>query len=122
MPTHLRQFFTLNELKTAKLNKPFSFTKGVPVLKIQNDEAGPAIGNETGGKDDMKFEDTNTAIYNIEEDPGQLKNIVNSYEKERLLEEMKRKMIENDAPSEVLERFLKGNFPMINGNCIMTLF
>ena len=53
----------------------------------------------------MKFEDTNTAIYNIEEDPGQLKNIVNSSEKERLLEEMKRKMIENDAPSEVLERF-----------------
>jgi hypothetical protein len=105
MPTHLRQFFTLNELKTAKLNEPFSFTKGVPVLKIQNDESGPAIGNETGGKDDMKFEDTNTAIYNIEEDPGQLKNIVNSSEKERLLEEMKRKMIENDAPSEVLERF-----------------
>ena len=105
MPTHLRQFFTLNELKTAKLNEPFSFTKGVPVLKIQNDEVGPAIGNETGGKDDMKFEDTNTAIYNIEEDPGQLKNIVNSSEKERLLEEMKRKMIENDAPSEVLERF-----------------
>lgn len=105
MPTHLRQFFTLNELKTAKLNKPFSFTKGVPVLKIQNDEAGPAIGNETGGKDDMKFEDTNTAIYNIEEDPGQLKNIVNSSEKDKLLEEMKRKMIENDAPSEVLERF-----------------
>jgi hypothetical protein len=74
-------------------------------LKIQNDEAGPAIGNETGGKDDMKFEDTNTAIYNIEEDPGQLNNIVNSSEKEKLLEEMKRKMIENDAPSEVLERF-----------------
>ena len=28
-----------------------------------------------------------------------------SSEKEKLLEEMKRKMIENDAPSEVLERF-----------------
>ena len=74
-------------------------------VKIKNDEAGPAIGNETGGKDDMKFEDTNTAIYNIENDPGQLENLINSSEKERLSKEMKKKMVENDAPNEVLERF-----------------
>ena len=105
MPTHLRQFFTLNELKSAKLNDPFSFTKGVPVLKIKNDEEGPAIGNETGGKDDMKFEDTQTALYDIRNDPGQLNNIVDSKAKELLTKEMQRKMIENDAPKEVLERF-----------------
>ena len=105
MPTHLRQFFTLNELKSAKLNEPFSFTKGVPLLKIQNQEDGPAIGNNVGGKDNMNFEEMVTALYNIKNDPGQLENIIDSPEKNRLLEEMKRKMLENDAPKEVLERF-----------------
>jgi arylsulfatase A-like enzyme len=105
MPTHLRQFFTLNELKTAKLNEPLAFTKGVPVLKIKNDEEGPAIGNEIGGKDSMKFEDKKTAVYDIINDPGQLNNIVNSEVKDTMLKEMQRKMIENDAPKEVLERF-----------------
>ena len=105
MPTHLRQFFTLDELKTAKLNEPFSFTKGVPVLKIQNQEDGPAIGNDSGGKDSMKFEDTVTSLYNIKIDPGQLNNIIDSPIKYEMLKEMKRKMIENDAPKEVLQRF-----------------
>ena len=53
----------------------------------------------------MKFEDTVSALYNIKNDPGQLENIIDSPEKEKLLQEMKRKMTENDAPSEVLERF-----------------
>ena len=105
MPTHLRQFFTLDELKTAKLNEPFSFTKGVPVLKIQNQEDGPAIGNDSGGKDSMKFEDTVTSLYDITIDPGQLNNIIDSPIKAEMLKEMKRKMIENDAPKEVLQRF-----------------
>jgi arylsulfatase A-like enzyme len=105
MPTHLRQFFTLDELKTAKLNEPFSFTKGVPVLKIQNQENGPAIGNDSGGKDSMKFEDTVTSLYDITIDPGQLNNIIDSPIKAKMLKEMKKKMIENDAPKEVLQRF-----------------
>ena len=99
----MRQFFTLKELKTAKLNDPFSFTKGIPLLKIKNQADGPAIGNI--GNDNMGFEDTNSALYNIKDDPGQLENIINSPQKDRLLQEMKKKMKENDAPSEVLERF-----------------
>ena len=99
----MRQFFTLEELKTAKLNDPFSFTKGIPLLKIKNQADGPAIGNI--GNDNMGFEDTNSALYNIKDDPGQLENIINSPQKDRLLKEMKEKMKENDAPSEVLERF-----------------
>ena len=53
----------------------------------------------------MGFEDTNSALYNIKDDPGQLENIINSPQKDRFLQEMKKKMKENDAPSEVLERF-----------------
>jgi len=53
----------------------------------------------------MKFEDKKTALYDIINDPGQLNNIVNLEVKDTMLKEMQRKMIENDAPKEVLERF-----------------
>ena len=59
----------------------------------------------SSSRDDMKFEDTQTALYDIRNDPGQLNNIVDSKAKELLTKEMQRKMIENDAPKEVLERF-----------------
>ena len=77
----------------------------MPILKIKNDEEGPAIGNEVGGKDSMKFEDKKTALYDIINDPGQLNNIIDSKVKDLMTKEMQRKMIENDAPKEVLERF-----------------
>ena len=106
MPTHLRQFFTINELKSAELQKPFSFTKGMPVLKIRNDEEGPAIGNEFGAGA-MKFEDKKNALYDLFNDPGQL----NPIEQPEIIKQMKSimldKMQKNDAPTEILERFNK---------------
>jgi hypothetical protein len=35
MPTHIRSFFSTDELKTAELVEPFSFTKGVRPLKVE---------------------------------------------------------------------------------------
>ena len=106
MPTHLRQFFTLEELKTAQMEKPFSFTKGVPVMKIKNDDKGPSIGNSNGG-DNMGFVDTESALYDIINDPGQL----NKLDDETIISNMNDliydKMIENDAPKEVVNRFFK---------------
>ena len=105
MPTHLRQFFTLNELKTAKMEKPFSFTKGVPVMKIQNDDRGPSIGNDDSLE--KGFVDTDSALYDIKNDPGQ----INKIEDRDIIKKMNNlifdKMTENDAPKEVISRFFK---------------
>ena len=98
--------FTLEELKTAQMEKPFSFTKGVPVMKIKNDDKGPSIGNSNGG-DNMGFVDTESALYDMINDPGQL----NKLDDENIISNMNDliydKMIENDAPKEVVNRFFK---------------
>ena len=65
MPTHMRQFFSNEELRTIKIQEPFSFTKDIPVMKI----------NRIQRKTDEGFkslEDTKSALYNIIKDPGQL--------------------------------------------------
>ena len=86
--------------------RSFSFTKGMPVLKIRNDEEGPAIGNEFGAGA-MKFEDKKNALYDLFNDPGQL----NPIEQPEIIKQMKSimldKMQKNDAPTEILERFNK---------------
>ena len=64
MPTHLRQFFTIEELKSAKMEKPFSFTKGVPIMKIKNDVKGPSIGNNKN-TDGKGFIDTESVLYDV---------------------------------------------------------
>ena len=88
------------------MEKPFSFTKGVPVMKIKNDDKGPSIGNSNGG-DNMGFVDTESALYDMINDPGQL----NKLDDETIISTMNEliydKMIENDAPKEVVNRFFK---------------
>ena len=65
MPTHMRQFFSNEELQTATLHKPFDFTKDIPLLKINRIER-KTDGGYKG------FEDTKSALYNLQNDPGQL--------------------------------------------------
>ena len=36
MPTHMRNMFSVNELKTMELAEPFSFTKGLKTMKIES--------------------------------------------------------------------------------------
>ena len=95
MPTHMRQFFSEEELKTTKMHKPFSFTKDIPVMQI----------NRIQRKTDEEFkslEDTKSALYDIIKDPGQL----NPIEDKSLLAKYKELMInvikENDPPKELL--------------------
>ena len=98
MPTHMRQFFSHEELRTIKMQEPFSFTKDIPVMKI----------NRIQRKTDEGFkilEDTKSALYNILEDPGQLspiqdQNLINKY-KEKMINLIK----ENDPPKELLSNY-----------------
>ena len=94
----MRQFFSHEELRTIKIHEPFSFTKKIPVMKI----------NRIQRKTDEGFkilEDTKSALYNILEDPGQLspiqdQNLINKY-KEKMINLIK----ENDPPKELLSNY-----------------
>ena len=98
MPTHMRQFFSNEELRTIKIQKPFAFTKDIPVMKI----------NRIQRKTDEGFkslEDTKSALYNIIKDPGQL----NPLQDQHLIIKYKDKMInsikDNDPPKELLANY-----------------
>ena len=99
MPQTLRQFFTLEELRGSELHPPFSFTKGVPLLKFRHIDWQKSSVNGAG------FLDTQTSLYDLKEDPGQLKRIKNSDIENRMKKIIMDKIIENDAPKELIERF-----------------
>ena len=74
-------------------------------MKIQNDDRGPSIGNDDSFK--KGFVDTDSALYDIKNDPGQ----INKIEDKDIIKKMNNlifdKMTENDAPKEVISRFFK---------------
>ena len=72
MPTHMRAMFSPSELAGAELVKPFSFTKGCPLLKI-------AAVNRMG--DTTSF---GSALYDLEKDPQQK----NRLDDEKLIPEL----------------------------------
>ncbi|MCA9890996.1 MAG: sulfatase, partial [Anaerolineae bacterium] len=92
MPTHMRQLFTTQELQSAEMREPFSFTKDCPVMKI------PSVSNP------WQLAEFDTLLFDIQADPKQA-NPMQSAEIEArmaaaLVEEMKR----NDAPVEQFQR------------------
>ena len=102
MPTRMTSRFAIKELVDATLVDPFSFSKGVPLLKLSprtDDDDAPI---EVQG---LPFEDTQTALYDLHADQGQ-KNPLNAPEKEaELVRSMIRLMQEADAPEELFTRF-----------------
>lgn len=90
MPTHMREMFSCQELATMKLSPPFSFTKGLRTMKIR--AQGRALHN---------FE---TMLFDLEQDPGQLRSISNPQIETKMRQEIQRVMEENDAPSEQYQR------------------
>jgi arylsulfatase A-like enzyme len=92
MPTHMRGFFVPEELKTGTMHPPFSFTKGLPVVRM-----------ETGWRKDWKTE-FGTALYDVEKDPEQMKPLNDPVLEAEMVGKMKKLMKENDAPSEQYER------------------
>jgi len=87
MPTHMAWFFTQQELKTITLSEPFSFTKGIPLLKTE----------AMGDKNPFNYGDL---LFDLKEDPKQEKNIQDASLKEEMTRKMIRLMKENDAPKE----------------------
>ncbi|WP_315068946.1 sulfatase [uncultured Clostridium sp.] len=91
MPTVMRNFFSKNQLKEAKITDEFEFTKNIPMLKT------PASTYMSSFRFGNK-------LFNIEEDPNQLNNIDDLAKEIEMLELLRKLMIESEAPKEQFER------------------
>ena len=101
MPMHILSMFSTDELKLAKLHEPFNFTKEVPLLKI------PVIENSAFYKrhGPGSLIQTNTMLFDLTADPDQKSPITNLEIEKMLKKEIKKLMLESDAPKELFKRF-----------------
>lgn len=92
IPTHMRGFFSQEELKTAELVDPFSFTKGCKTIKtrVSNIGINPYIYG--------------SLLFDIMKDPHQEQPIFDSEIEKKMILLMRAEMKLNDAPLEQFER------------------
>lgn len=96
MPTHMNSMFTAEELKNTSLCSGFSFTKGVPVLRIES---------SAGGRFAKKQSENADLMFDLISDPMEKTPIEAAEKKAELLKAMKELFDENDAPAEIYERY-----------------
>lgn len=96
MPTHMNSMFSKEELETARLHPGFSFTKGVPVMKIKA-KANERIRNTQKEGEDLLFD--------LIIDPEQMQPLENEEKKAELLEKMTELLKESEAPEEIYQRY-----------------
>ncbi len=92
-PVRLRRFFNLEEIKTATLTEPFSFSKGAPLMKM-----------ETKSDYDVDFHRYSTMLFDIKKDPEQKEPINDPEIEKKMINLLVQLMKENDAPTEQYER------------------
>lgn len=91
MPTHMRHRFSPTELLDLTLSDPFSFTKGVKLLKISGSGA-------------HRVRTLETMLFDLGTDPMQQSPHRDESQEVRLASLMARIMEEHDCPSEQFER------------------
>lgn len=91
MPTHMRGFFSPEELSGASLAGPFSFSRGCRLLRV------PCHGE----RDYHRFE---TMLFDLSGDPGQEAPLADATAEAMMAAHLARLMRENDAPPEQFER------------------
>ena len=96
MPTHMRSLFSPEEMRTAEMAPPFSFTKGCPVMRIRG-KANPRFAAAQDEGQDLLFD--------LTADPGQNRPLTDERQKARLLSAMARLFRESDAPEEAYRRY-----------------
>ena len=93
LPLHQRAMYAPEELRQAELVPPFAFTKGCPLLQIAlPKDFYPYMSCMESPNDDF--------LFNLVNDPGQLRPISDGPQELRLQRAMVRLMEENDAPPE----------------------
>ena len=96
MPTHMKTFFTKEELKEAELVRGDGFSDNVPVLKIP-DNVNPRFVSSIPFGENL--------LYDLQTDPSQDRPIRDEVITKKLLAEMKRILKENDAPQELYQYY-----------------
>ena len=90
MPAKMRDAFPLEELATAEMVEPFSFTKGCRLMRTEAD----GVSNQQYG----------TLLFDLEQDPGQEQPLKDPVLETRFVGHMRDLMQECDAPEEQFER------------------
>ncbi len=91
MPCHMNAPFSVEELSQAELHQGFAFTRGAKLLRIP---ARAPFNPYWYG----------TVLYDLETDPHQENPIRDTEQQLRLMELMRRMMLENEAPAEQFQR------------------
>ncbi|NKB69999.1 MAG: sulfatase-like hydrolase/transferase [Candidatus Latescibacteria bacterium] len=92
MPTRMREAFSVDELAgQIELAEPFSFTKGCSTMKIPS----------KGSFDIARWD---TALYDLQGDPGQQEPVQDEAVEQRLAGQMRALMESYDAPAEQYQR------------------
>lgn len=100
MPAHMLTPFSKNELKEATLCSDLKFADGYPILKVPVQERSQWYNSHGPGG----MEDTDSVIYDLDNDPGQLSPLVDKTIEARLAAEIEKQMKINNAPEEVFVR------------------
>ena len=100
MPTHIKTFFTPEELSTATLSNPFGWTKSVPLLKVPVIHRSPMFNNYGPGA----LLENDTRLYDVTEDPGQATPLNDPVVEARMMALMSRLMEANEGPPEAFAR------------------
>lgn len=93
MPTVMRSMFHARDMQDLQLAEPFSFTKGCRTLRIK--AGGPYPGSDAYGQ---------TLLFDLQNDPQQLKPIHDSAIEQRMINHLTEWMKRCDAPREQYER------------------
>lgn len=99
MPMHNRSLFEVRELALAELYRGFSFTQGAPVLQI------PALKDAKRSPRQGGFAQTQTCLYDLQNDPQQTRPFRNAEIESQLMEAMAAEMASHEAPEEIYLRF-----------------
>ena len=102
MPTRMTSRFSIKELLNATLSPSFSFTKGVPVLKLSPKMGEGDVPVEVQG---MPFADQKSQLFNLKADPEQRRPIEDPDKIKKMCELIVHNMVELDAPKEAFKRF-----------------
>lgn len=95
-PQHMRAPFELRELATATLAPPFDFTRGAPLLRI----AALPDAKRVPLHDKQGYEDKGFALYDLEDDPGQMRPIRDAEVEARLYAGLMNYLGQLDTPAE----------------------
>lgn len=104
MPEHIKNPYSIEELKTAILSEPFDFTQGVRLLKIKALDTAKRIPLDRGGVG-SGFLETESRLFNIIDDPYQKQELDDPKKILELKKAMVSCMQNLDAPKEAYARF-----------------